>query len=162
MFLDIVLTLLGEFLMTRRLQKLLEPKEARIGAEFLKTYIRIKSNPKDPIAQRFTNDKRRDYSILAHHLYGYDSYRNMPPDAKAFVSICANTKKKYPSWTFEKIVNEKLCEIETASERLYASMKALADEHYWKVVWPVEVKPVLIDEWYAWAEKYPELAYSPD
>ena len=156
-----------------RKDELLEPKLAAIGAGFLKRYIELKKNPREPVTKLFNGEKKHDYNVMAVRLYRVESYKSLPDDCKSFIGRCAAKKKEHPSWTFEQTVNQELHHIEMQAERLYASVKdladehqrkidALAEEHYRKVTWPEEIIPMMVYDWYVWAEKNPNLAYVSD
>lgn len=148
-------------------ERLLEPKDAEFGARFLKVYIDLQKAWRDPasldpIAKKFTGVKAIDYSIVAKEVFKLKSYRILPKDTKSFIGRCAVTKKKHPSWTFEQIVNQELHHITMQAERLFSEVKSLAEDYYWKNVWPRCILPRLVSDWEMWAEKNPQLAYIDD
>ena len=140
-------------------KRLLEPKEAAFGAEFFKCYTRTKLDDENPLTKQFTKDIIHNYTLIAREVYKYDHYSALPTDSKAFIGRCAATKKKFPRWSVEQVINHELNHINMQAERLWREVKELAEEYYQKCVWPTQVLPVIVDEWYIWAEKNPTLAY---
>ncbi len=105
-------------------ERILEPQEVEVGYQFVLCLVafrlRNRNEPQPPTkearAERFNKDK----NLIAQQL-GYDSYRSLPKDAKAFEGRCAALKKQKRSAFFQLASQEKAYN-ELVSEMLYQSI----------------------------------------
>lgn len=112
-------------------RKILEPKEVEVGYEFIFCLVALRLSSEEPRPstkearrERFKRDKNK----VARQM-GYDSYVELPQDAKSFEGRCSAVQKMYPGMRFseiakqEKAINQKLC------DDLYASIMETFEQH---------------------------------
>jgi hypothetical protein len=149
-----------------RSKRLLEPKEAKVGAFFLDTLAYLHIHEEHPKASEIGDDFQVNKQVVARMSpFRCERYGDLPADAKSFVSKCAGIKgalvRKKKKRRMTDIVIEQFNLVQHLSDKLYKEvfgmLHAAADEILWK-----RRREKLIAEWYADAAKDPLHAYHPD
>lgn len=147
-------------------KKLLEPREARLGAVFYGVLTHLHENPDHPSAEylneEFANNREVVVQTRFFKQFGDGKYKEkLPADAKSFVSRCASYKRHNKEVTMKQIVREQYALVVRDSERLHREVMNLMDRGYRDMVWP-RIHQAMLTEWYEIAGRDPLHMYHPE
>lgn len=106
--------------------KLYEPRHVKTAMEFIRTLVGERLSETSS-TQELNHDFNHNKNIISK-MMGSAQYRDLPEDAKSFISRCASLKRLNKGISFSRIAQQQEALVKHHSDELWRVIVAIADE----------------------------------
>ncbi len=147
-----------------RRRKLLNYEDAYLGYEFIHAHVELRCK-----VGAWTDSFSEVKAHIAKYLHpelNIERYGDLPADTKSFVGRCSGLKKSSRSSSYSQLARLELEKIRQECDALYECAITIPAKEAENLIYIrslnekyQEAMPDMLDEWYAYAERFPHHAY---